>query len=63
MLISNERLRYILGGLWLLDGLLQLQPGMFTMNLVTGIIIPLLTTSPFSCTFIPVQVVTYFREP
>lgn len=46
MLISNERLRYILGGLWLLDGLLQLQPGMFTMNLVTGIMIPNLQGQP-----------------
>jgi hypothetical protein len=46
MLISNERLRHILGGLWLLDGLLQLQPGMFTMNLVTGIMAPNLQGQP-----------------
>ena len=46
MLISNERLRQILGGLWLLDGLLQLQPGMFTMNLVKGIMAPNLQWQP-----------------
>lgn len=46
MLISNERLRHILGGLWLLDGLLQLQPGMFTMNLVNGIMAPNLHGQP-----------------
>jgi hypothetical protein len=46
MLISNERLRHILGGLWLLDGLLQLQPGMFTMNLVHSIMAPNLQGQP-----------------
>ena len=46
MLISNERLRQILGGLWLLDGLLQLQPGMFTINLVNGIMAPNLQGQP-----------------
>ena len=46
MLISNQWLRYILGGLWLLDGLLQLQPGMFTMNLVNGIMTPNLQGQP-----------------
>jgi hypothetical protein len=37
ILLSNERLRRVLGGLWLLDGLLQLQPGMFTLNLVQNV--------------------------
>lgn len=46
MFISNERLRQILGALWLLDGLLQLQPAMFTMNLVNGIMAPNLQGQP-----------------
>lgn len=36
-LISRQGLRRALGALWLLDGLLQLQPSMFTSNLITGI--------------------------
>jgi hypothetical protein len=39
-LISDTLLRLIIGGLWFLDGLLQLQPGMFTMNMVNGIMQP-----------------------
>jgi hypothetical protein len=31
MLLSQKRLRQILGVIWLIDGLLQLQPAMFTM--------------------------------
>jgi hypothetical protein len=30
-------LHRILGAIWLLDGLLQLQPSMFTTNLTNGI--------------------------
>ena len=37
MLVSQTRLRQLLGALWLLDGLLQLQPEMFTMNMINGI--------------------------
>ena len=40
MLISNTLLRQILGVLWLIDGLLQLQPQMFTMNMVNGVMQP-----------------------
>jgi len=39
-LISRQGLRRALGALWLLDGLLQLQPSMFTSNLITGIMQP-----------------------
>lgn len=45
-LISDTLLRQIIGGLWLLDGLLQLQPGMFTMNMVNGIMVPAIDGQP-----------------
>ena len=32
--------------LWLIDGLLQLQPQMFTMNMVNGIMKPMLVGQP-----------------
>ncbi|MCL6596875.1 MAG: hypothetical protein K6V73_11820, partial [Firmicutes bacterium] len=32
--MDRRTLRRLLGGLWLLDGMLQLQPGMWTMNMV-----------------------------
>ena len=46
MLLSQQRLRQILGALWLIDGLLQLQPHMFTLNLVYGIMLPTLQDQP-----------------
>ena len=46
MLLSQQRLRQILGALWLIDGLLQLQPYMFTLNLVYGIMLPTLQNQP-----------------
>lgn len=39
-------LRYGLAALWLLDGLLQLQPGMFTMDMVSNIMQPAATGEP-----------------
>ncbi|HWE60107.1 MAG TPA: hypothetical protein VHB98_00195 [Chloroflexota bacterium] len=39
-LISRRCLQRILGAIWLLDGLLQLQPSMFTSNLTNGIMQP-----------------------
>lgn len=36
-LLSHTLLRQILGVLWIIDGLLQLQPRMFTMNMVNGV--------------------------
>ena len=46
MLISRKRLTQILGLLWLIDGLLQIQPQMWTMNMVNGIMKPMLAGQP-----------------
>lgn len=46
MLISNTTLRRVLGGLWLLDGLLQLQPRMFTADLISSVMTPALQAQP-----------------
>lgn len=46
MLFSRKVLQRILGGLWLIDGLLQLQPQMFTMNMVNGVMKPMLNGQP-----------------
>jgi hypothetical protein len=46
MLISQKRLTQLLGLLWLIDGLLQFQPQMFTMNMVNGIMKPMLQGQP-----------------
>jgi hypothetical protein len=46
MLISDARLRQLLGSLWLLDGVLQLQPRLFTQALVTSVMRPTLQGQP-----------------
>jgi hypothetical protein len=46
MLFSRKVLQRILGVLWLIDGLLQLQPQMFTMNMVNGVMKPMLNGQP-----------------
>ncbi|MBV9257717.1 MAG: hypothetical protein JO215_06835 [Ktedonobacteraceae bacterium] len=46
MLLSQKRLRQLLGVLWLIDGLLQLQPLMFTMNMVNGVMVPTVSNQP-----------------
>jgi hypothetical protein len=46
MLLSRKMLQRILGTLWLIDGLLQLQPQMFTMNMVNGVMKPMLEGQP-----------------
>lgn len=46
MLITRKRLTQLLGLLWLIDGLLQFQPKMFTMNMVNGIMKPMLNGQP-----------------
>jgi hypothetical protein len=46
MLLSKQLLRRILGALWLIDGLLQLQPQMFTMNMVNGVMVPTVQAQP-----------------
>lgn len=39
-LLSRRQLQQVLGALWFLDGLLQLQPSMFTRYLISGIMQP-----------------------
>ncbi|HZU67388.1 MAG TPA: hypothetical protein VFA09_08920 [Ktedonobacteraceae bacterium] len=46
MLLSRKALQRVLGTLWLIDGLLQLQPQMFTMNMVNGVMKPMLDGQP-----------------
>ncbi len=46
MLITRKRLCQLLGLLWLIDGILQLQPQMFTMNMVNGVMRPMLDGQP-----------------
>ncbi|MEO8971719.1 MAG: hypothetical protein ABI406_08985 [Ktedonobacteraceae bacterium] len=46
MLITRKRLCQLLGLFWLIDGILQLQPQMFTMNMVNGIMKPMLNGQP-----------------
>ena len=46
MLLSRKSLQRILGLLWLIDGLLQFQPQMFTMNMVNGVMKPMLNGQP-----------------
>jgi len=56
MLLARKTLQRLLGVLWLIDGLLQLQPQMFTMNMVNGVMKPMLQGQPgpigFSLQFI-----------
>jgi hypothetical protein len=46
MLLTQKRLRQLIGVLWLIDGLLQLQPQMFTMNMVNGVMVPTVGGQP-----------------
>lgn len=46
MFLSQHRLRQILGVIWIIDGLLQLQPQMFTMNMINGVMVPLTNGQP-----------------
>lgn len=46
MVPSQRTLRRILGAIWIIDGLLQLQPQMFTMNMINGVMIPMLQDQP-----------------
>jgi hypothetical protein len=46
MLLSRKALQRILGVLWLIDGLLQLQPRMFTGNMINSIMRPMLQGQP-----------------
>jgi hypothetical protein len=46
MLLSRKALQRVLGLLWLIDGLLQVQPQMFSMNMVNGVMKPMLEGQP-----------------
>src|SRR5215469_2818824 len=46
MLISQKHLRYILGALWLIDAILQVQPQMFTTNMINSVLLPTLNAQP-----------------
>jgi hypothetical protein len=46
MLITRNLLRRLLGLIWFIDGLLQIQPQMWTMNMVNGIMKPMLQGQP-----------------
>src|ERR1700726_424839 len=46
MLLSRKGLQRVIGVLWLIDGLLQLQPLMFTGNMINGIMKPMLRGQP-----------------
>ncbi len=46
MLLSRKVLQRVLGALWLIDGLLQLQPQMFTANMINGVMKPMLQGQP-----------------
>lgn len=46
MILSQQRLRQILGLIWIVDGLLQLQPQMFTMNMINGVMVPMSQGQP-----------------
>ncbi len=46
MLFSRNVLQRILGALWLVDGILQLQPRMFTGDMINGVMRPMLEGQP-----------------
>jgi len=46
MLLSLKRIRQIIGVLWIIVGLLQLQPQMFTMNMVNKVLDPISDGQP-----------------
>lgn len=46
MLFSQKFLRYALGLLWLIDALFQVQPQMFTTNMIDSVLLPTLSSQP-----------------
>lgn len=46
MLFSQKLLRRILGVLWLVDAILQVQPQMFTANMINSVLVPTLSDQP-----------------
>jgi hypothetical protein len=66
MLLSRKMLQRVLGVLWLIDGIIQLFPQMWTMNMVNGIMKPMLNGQPGlfepSLQFIVAQTTTHLFE-
>lgn len=46
MLFSQKLLRYALGTLWLIDAIFQVQPQMFTTNMINSVLLPTLSSQP-----------------
>jgi hypothetical protein len=46
MRLSRKALQRLLGALWLIDGLFQLQPRMFTMDMINGVMAPMVHSQP-----------------
>jgi hypothetical protein len=46
MLLSRKMLQQVLGVLWLIDGIIQLFPQMWAMNMVNGVMKPMLNGQP-----------------
>lgn len=46
MVFSQKLLRYALGILWLIDALFQVQPQMFTTNMINSVLLPTLSSQP-----------------
>ena len=66
MLLSRKMLQRVLGVLWLIDGIIQLFPQMWTMNMVNGVMKPMLDGQPGlfepSLQFIVAQTTTHLFE-
>lgn len=46
MFFSKKFLRYVLGALWLIDAIFQVQPQMFTSNMINSVLLPTLGSQP-----------------
>lgn len=46
MMISRRTVQFVLGALWFLDGILQLQPLMFSNQFITSMILPMAQSQP-----------------
>ncbi len=46
LFLTDKAILQIIGALWLLDALLQVQPAMFTMNMINGTLLPIIQNQP-----------------
>ncbi len=46
LLLTDKAILQIIGALWLLDAFLQIQPSMFSMNMVNGTLLPIIQNQP-----------------